>query len=1048
MGGRCVGRFIQWSRHISSGNDFSRKHRFSMRRRVQDVLRRLMIRTGRLRRTQARLVATERLEVRQVLSVTFHSFYDANIPGQYLGPGMTNRVAITSASLTEPFDGQRSMVFALTRTGQFQEAMEVTYETRDGSAVAGEDYVASGPGASVIFESGRPTATFSVPVIADGIPEFEESFDVVLTGVIVPQTAMSWDGGIYLNSHPTSVVAADINTDGKPDLIAGHSLADVISVAMNVSTPGATVPVFGESRDVAVEGRSDRVAVGDFNRDGRPDIAVLSTAGGDMKVLLNSTESGAAEASFLAPQSFPVGANPHELTVVDLNGDGKPDIVTISDPGVVQAFLNTTQTGSAIPVFEAAELLSSTTHVASVVFADFNADGKPDMAEMVHLPWASAANVRVFLNASENGSTTPVFQFDRILPTSHPLIHLTSGDVNGDSVPDLVGLSSFSSQLILFANQTERAAMTTRFADPVATELYSYPQSSLLTDLNGDGLDEVVAIGSERNHSDAVLTNTTSTRGGIPSLRTGELSRYSPLLRNVVSADFNGDLRPDVAGISRDDHLAWVLRNDPYLFSAASATGTIVPPTIDGFRGVVMYVEHSPSQILAPDVRINWPEDREFDGRVLTIAITTDAESTDRIQIRHEGIGAGQIGVSGTSVTFGGLMIGAFSGITSLEVTLNDAATPAAVQALLRNVTYLSVSDDPATHPRTISATLTESASGTVSSASVTVNVIAVSQAPQISRFNGNVTWVESPTPVRIASRATVADTDTTNFGGGVLSVAIVMNVEATDRIGIRNEGMNARQIGVNGHRVTYSGIPIGTFSGTTSLEVTFAENTTAEAIRALLRNLTFSSESDNPSEQTRTIAVSLTDGQGGTSSVSTRDVRVVAVNDGPQIGEFHGTVPYYEGDSPVLLDPDVTVADADSPDFRKGRLTVSIVSNRRSTDRIDIVHQGFANGEIGTDGSGVFFGNIRFGRFSGTDSLTVTLNEHATPAAVQALLRNITYSSVATRMSLLPKTIRVLLADGDGAASHAADKVIRLRRPSTISISDASLMKPTSDVA
>ncbi len=50
--------------------------------------------------------------------------------------------------------------------------------------------------------------------------------------------------------------------------------------------------------------------------------------------------------------------------------------------------------------------------------------------------------------------------------------------------------------------------------------------------------------------------------------------------------------------------------------------------------------------------------------------------TTDRLGIRHTGTADGQIGVSGLSVSYGGVEIGTFSGTTSLVVVLNDKATP------------------------------------------------------------------------------------------------------------------------------------------------------------------------------------------------------------------------------------------------------------------------------------------------------------------------------------------------------------------------------------
>ena len=87
------------------------------------------------------------------------------------------------------------------------------------------------------------------------------------------------------------------------------------------------------------------------------------------------------------------------------------------------------------------------------------------------------------------------------------------------------------------------------------------------------------------------------------------------------------------------------------------------------------------------------------------------------------------------------------------------------------------------------------------------------------------------------------------------------------DVLAIRNQGAGAAQIGVSGANVTYGGIVIGTFSGGTSgsnLIVTLNANATAVATRALIRNLTYSNTSDNPTSAVRPVVLTLTDGDGG----------------------------------------------------------------------------------------------------------------------------------------------------------------------------------------
>jgi hypothetical protein len=97
-------------------------------------------------------------------------------------------------------------------------------------------------------------------------------------------------------------------------------------------------------------------------------------------------------------------------------------------------------------------------------------------------------------------------------------------------------------------------------------------------------------------------------------------------------------------------------------------------------------------------------------GGTVVVAIAS-AVGTDRLSVANQGTAAGQIGVSGTQVTFGGTALGTVSGgtgTTSLTITLANGATPAGVQALLRALQYESTASSPVTTNRTVTATITD----------------------------------------------------------------------------------------------------------------------------------------------------------------------------------------------------------------------------------------------------------------------------------------------------------------------------------------------------
>ena len=159
------------------------------------------------------------------------------------------------------------------------------------------------------------------------------------------------------------------------------------------------------------------------------------------------------------------------------------------------------------------------------------------------------------------------------------------------------------------------------------------------------------------------------------------------------------------------------------------------------------------------------------------VFLSANGTSFDRLAIRDQGIGVGQIGVSGSNVTYnfgaGAVVIGSFvggtDGVTPLVVTLNANANAVAVQALARNVTFQNVSEDPSTLTRTVAFRLTDGDGGASSIAATTIDVAAVNDAPVITSDGGGAT-----ASLTVAENQTAVTTVTsTDVDGGVPSYAI-----------------------------------------------------------------------------------------------------------------------------------------------------------------------------------------------------------------------------------------------------------------------------------
>lgn len=167
------------------------------------------------------------------------------------------------------------------------------------------------------------------------------------------------------------VTAKDINGDGIPDL----------AVSFETSTGGQSgVSIYyGDGNGNFHEGPTYNIGTGnmncptlvDLNGDGKPDLLVCNYWGGNVAVFLNK-----GDGTFLPPTRYPVGSYPIMLRVADFNRDGKPDFVVPSaGTSHVTLYRNRGNGQFEDPVV----LETGGGDCRSVFVADFNRDGKPDL---------------------------------------------------------------------------------------------------------------------------------------------------------------------------------------------------------------------------------------------------------------------------------------------------------------------------------------------------------------------------------------------------------------------------------------------------------------------------------------------------------------------------------------------------------------------------------------------------------------------------------------------------------------------------------------------
>jgi hypothetical protein len=232
-------------------------------------------------------------------------------------------------------------------------------------------------------------------------------------------------------------VVGDFNRDGFPDVAFANQSGNAIEVLAGNGD--------GTFKAAAIQTPVDSpyyLAAGDFNANGELDLGVLSAKAGNAVIVL----LGNGDGTFTPVQkNAPTGGGPTSIAVGDFNGDGKLDMAVVnSSTSTVTLLL-----GNGEGLFTAeTPPLSTANDPDSIQIGDFNGDGIPDLA----LATLSSKLVAVYLGQG-NGTFGPPIN---IIPTSDPQ-SLAVADFNGDGLSDLA-IVVFTSQINLRMAQFTKSA--------------------------------------------------------------------------------------------------------------------------------------------------------------------------------------------------------------------------------------------------------------------------------------------------------------------------------------------------------------------------------------------------------------------------------------------------------------------------------------------------------------------------------------------------------------------------------------------------------------
>jgi hypothetical protein len=356
-------------------------------------------------------------------------------------------------------------------------------------------------------------------------------------------------------------VVADFNGDGRQDLAVTTSdssnLNGTVNVLLNNGMGG-----FAPALSYPVGNYPASLVAGDFNGDGRPDLALVagSSSGLSVVILLNHGDGTFAPAVTSTALTLPWDST--SMVVGNFFGGGNQDLAVASGNGTISVLRNDghanfTPAGSyAVAAYSGSG--------GALVAGDFTGEGRTDLA-FPSYNYASSGNVGVLLNQG-NGTFAPPSS----LPASGVVGYLAVGDFNGDGRQDLVEAYGYGGLAVQLSNGDGTFAPRVQISE---SGFFTFMNTSVVVgDFNGDGKLDILCDAwggyASGSHTDSFV---------VPGNGDGTFPTPLPVNPSVSAQavmDFNGDGLPDLVASG-----SILLNTSQHPATGPAGVGTFDPAT-------------------------------------------------------------------------------------------------------------------------------------------------------------------------------------------------------------------------------------------------------------------------------------------------------------------------------------------------------------------------------------------------------------------------------------------------------------------------------------
>ncbi len=471
-----------------------------------------------------------------------------------LQPGIGSHSYIAKFVGTSSYETSSSSLSQLTVTGSYP-----TTTTILGTSGSAGDYTLTAQVAAMGDNTVAPTGTVSIVDTSNANVVLGTASLSGATAALALANASTPGTGNF----PYFVAVGDFNGDGIPDLAVINLYDSTVTILLGTGG-GAFQPA--PNSPITVGRGTISVAVGDFNGDGIPDLAVVNSTDNTVAILL-----GNGDGTFRAAPNSPItGVSSFCVVVGDFNGDGKLDLI-VPNGNTVTVLLGNGD-GSFTPAATSSATLGNLPDSAAV--GDFNGDGKPDLAVANY----HDGTVSILLGNGDGTFTEAPYSPVTVGNGPRPIALV---DSRGIGKLDLVTLNSYTVAILLGNGDGT--------FQPPATIVgtSSVPVGSFAVgDFNEDGIpDLAVGLGyyffGTYYNAVSILPGDGTGAFGVTNNDGGISLSFSP--GYIAAADFNGDGIPDLAVANVSNNTLSILQTS---LETATATATGIAPVGSGTHNV------------------------------------------------------------------------------------------------------------------------------------------------------------------------------------------------------------------------------------------------------------------------------------------------------------------------------------------------------------------------------------------------------------------------------------------------------------------------------